>query len=583
MAEFVKGASRVEKWISMTGWGCDLDGIEITCGTREWKTRLWRHTFKWSNTISLSEIVISPEMPPSLVPSAQPLAALPTTDFALKAVGSLNGHIPNDIVRFLADFGTALGTNFTEFHLEHLVPQPPSRLDKLDVRSKLYTDEADFLYQAQGRPFAKEGQRGFWHIFVDTLEVDLARTIFKNAGYPLMSLVFRQDNILFAKLIKLDNPRYAIDYFRRELFCADGGEKMRSEIRTYLGRMAAKIGGSQASVPVSGKRDQVLVTVEEILGNKDALPFLIRRGLISAGENGKFNGKIPSATELNAGPPFVRAWDNVDTLGSFYDADAAERRCLQALATSLHGSADLLFPFDDVSRCLPENNTVNRVQSTIADKSLRNSILGDGLISALALTSPVTAPAYRGWYYCYRNTSMCVGRNNIMWWQAASKFKARSGRHLGIDIYGDDGEGSTQIYAVTSGILSYSSADLTNWWHVLTLPFKSGNEILMAVYAHLPPSASRLHGKRVTAGEAIGTTGCSGNSGDGRGNCNTYCDYRGRFRTDEHLHFEVLKKNDSGWEKVDPLSYIPKNISDKGSRFLARCKDPAPAVVSHAN
>jgi hypothetical protein len=566
----VNGSVDIEKWASMDGWGCDGHDFQITCGPKTWKIKLWEHTFDWSNTLALETYMRPAEEVSSNKPSPTLLSSVMRPDFRIQGEGKVDAHISNDIKRFFADFATALST-FKTLHLEHLISGDIIKNEKtFDTRATFYQDEADTLYRIRGGVYSKKGSRGLWSIFSDTLEVNIQKSQFQRADKLQLLLVLTQDNLKFGTLLKSSDDRNAVDWFSQRDYCSNQ-EFIRGEMTKYLRRIADKIGKEPTPVVFTGSWSELKSQSYDYIGNPDAATFLLSQKTVNKLSDGTYHGILPSVDALGRGAMFVRAWDNIDTIASFYSADTYERKCLHKLAKKKHGNVNLIYPMDDVGVCLPVSVKVNARQSAIADKSLLNSININALAETLVPASPVDRPIYRGWYYCYRNTTMCAGKDNVMWWQDASRFNARAGRHLGIDIFGDDRLGGSDIYAVASGVLSYSANDLSNWGHAVTLPFTRNGETLLAVYAHLPPSAKELHGRAIKQGALFGVTGCSGNSGDGAGKCNTYCTYAGSPRTDEHLHFEVLKKTTTGWEKVNPLLYIPLVVENSSQRFIARC------------
>ena len=256
------------------------------------------------------------------------------------------------------------------------------------------------------------------------------------------------------------------------------------------------------------------------------------------------------------------------------DWTSKERSCASKLARKRSGDPGLIFPFQSFESCLQDVEF--RVQQSILDEAIEK--YGDDLFlekSASKLVTPVEGGAkYRGWYYCYRNKKLCTGKQIIMWYDDSSKYKARGKRHGGVDLI-DLGEGGeTRVQAVATGRLIYNKRDLSGWGHALLLPFRKDSKRYFAVYAHLDKGVSKLDGEKVKAGDFIALSACTGNAGDGKGNCNDYCHVNGTYRTDNHLHFAVLERIGGKTKIVDPLKVVGFSVQEDNDKNLYRCKKP---------
>jgi murein DD-endopeptidase MepM/ murein hydrolase activator NlpD len=163
-----------------------------------------------------------------------------------------------------------------------------------------------------------------------------------------------------------------------------------------------------------------------------------------------------------------------------------------------------------------------------------------------------------------------------MWWQKPGEFNDKSARHRGIDIHDLAGENEmVPLVAVANGTLKFDNSDAAGWGNTLILRFQKGGKSFLAVYAHLPDSAKAFDGQLVQTGDSLGYAGCSGNAGDGKGNCNTYCVVKGSKRSDVHLHFETIEvATDGNLKQVDPSKLLGFEIATGDDQRLYWCESP---------
>jgi murein DD-endopeptidase MepM/ murein hydrolase activator NlpD len=243
----------------------------------------------------------------------------------------------------------------------------------------------------------------------------------------------------------------------------------------------------------------------------------------------------------------------------------------------------LIYPGQDFTSCLLDEETPKDERARTLDELTRQLDESDywnefAPMVKGPLAAPMQSPNYRGWYYCYINTNTCGTNavNSIKWDPELSRFNGRLNQHKGIDIFAGnhDASGATQLQAVAAGKVFFRS--VTGWGNTVFLPFTIGGDRYYAVYAHLPDSAKAMDGRIVGSAESLGSTGCSGNAGNAQGKCNDYCEVDGSWRSDQHLHFEILDIA-KGNKPVDPETMLPsKPILDPmapGMKLCSRCKN----------
>ncbi|MGO7969900.1 M23 family metallopeptidase [Rhizobium ruizarguesonis] len=592
-AIIVSGDVNIQKWISMTGFECTWHsewwGGYPECRATEWKTKILDQSFDLHVDTKLTNNIVFPINPKPATdePVSDRNNYDASIDVGANSIGAVNWHISNDIERFLADALTWLASaisrkDFNNWNLEHELPQLIGNDQvTLDARNLLYPTEKTLIYRDGSQFLGSEGYRGFWQIFVDTLSYNEGQSGYITSGSaPLyrMSLVYTQDNLLFGKRLKenrnKDDTTPLVDPFEYTSFCQyPDARKMVTE---YIDEIAKKLDKKEEQIPFSGSLQDLRARSISLFGTARIAPVLIGRKFVELGADGLYAGRFPNSAELIEDPSIILPWDTVETLGRYFDITGERLRCLASKVDLKNGSENLLRPYQEFEPC---GSGVTTEQSAAIDEAAQISSMNP-LAVFDGFTEPVKNATYRGWYYCYQNPRICSGRNNIYWWQQPSKYNERGGNHKGVDLFGDDGQGTTNIYAATSGTLVFSDRDPNGWGNALLIPFEKDGVSYFAVYAHLPASARNFDGKKVKKGDPIGNTGCSGNSGDGRGSCNTYCLWSGQTRTDEHLHFEIIKKTTAGNETVDPVSFTNITIASDGRSFRVTCENSTRVATS---
>ena len=574
------GVVKIEKWWKTNGFDCrwrgKLIGGYLRCERREWKGRLFEKTLQWNGSIvfDLEEKVPQTPADKLIYSSANNNIEEKTKTVVLDAKGTVK-KISNDLESFFIDllgwFSSAFNGSFDNWNVSSKLGfNSEVSPEVVDSREELYPQEKSFVYYEKEGFVRREGGRGLWQIFVDTLKFDEKVSGFERdkAGRILMNLAYTMDNRAFNKKLSDNNGGKGFDPFTKPFFCA--GDKIRKRVEEYVEKIAGQLEAVTPPETFLGTREELARRAQELFGNSDGASYLIRRGYVRPIGKGRYSGTVPKVDVLRTRPGPILAWDSVDTFSSYFDLGLRERRCLVELANARRGSLERIYPFDDFEICL-QGRSITLIQKQILTE-IRRRISPQDLFEVSVFRPPVRNAKYRGWYYCYRNTRLCAGKDNIYWWQLPSKYGSRGNRHGGLDLIGDDYLGSTKIYAIANGRLSFSAKDKFGWGNALVLPFRIGGVEHFAIYAHLPDDSRYKHNQRVTGGQSMGTTGCTGNSGDGRGNCNTYCEWAGQKRTDEHLHFEVVKLTNGKFEKLDPVSILNLKIHFKNRRFRAPCK-----------
>ncbi|MCJ9720125.1 M23 family metallopeptidase [Agrobacterium sp. SHOUNA12C] len=587
----VLGDINIQKWISMTGFECKWHsewwGGYPECSATEWKTRVFDKTFPLHVDTQLSGLLVSPPRKPLTDVAVSNRTNFDvSTDVVANSSGLVDWHISNDIERFLYDALTWLGStisarDFNNWNFEDQMPEfNGNEKVNLDARNLLYPNEKALIYRDRAGLVGKEGYKGLWQIFVDTLQYDPAKSGFRlaeSAPFYRIVIAYTQDNLQFGRRISENNDSevnpISFDPFEYNTFCTKpstaGAVSSREMISNYMDEIASKLDSVDTAKSFSGNMADLRRKSISLFGTTRAADYALEKGFVKEDNNGIISGRFPLSSELIDDPSVVMPWDTVETIGKYFDITGRRLACFASNVRKKNRSADRLLPYQEFDICGSE---VSDEQNYVIDEAARLSSLTtrtefDGFVE------PVKNASYRGWYYCYQNPRICSGRENIYWWQEPSKYNSRGGRHKGIDLYGGNGQGSTNIYAVTSGTLIFSDHDSKGWGNALLIPFQKDNASYFAVYAHLPSSARSLDGRKINKGDAIGITGCTGNAGDGMGNCNSNCLWSGQKRTDEHLHFEIIKKTDAGNEAVDPVAFGNFSILSDGRSFRVACEN----------
>ena len=575
----------VEKWIKTVGFECrwksEWWGGYPECRRTIWKTRLFSHSFEWRSSSRLTTF-------PLLIPGANPAPSKPVasrnpfdvvTEAQIQTNGHVDTHISNDLERLFVDivfwFSNALKGTFDKFNMESEIPQlDQNQTLPLDARSFFYPSDKTLVYRDSSRAVGREGYKGLWQIFVDTLDFSADRSGYSSENGLLLNLVYRQDNPKFARRLRENrNPGSSdpvADIFYKPFFCAS--PESRKKVLEFMDELAKRFEGSNTDQSFAGTEKELRQATAALYGTHKAKEILTKYGWIER-DNTAFRGTLPGSSTLQFDRRFFLPWDTLPSFKQFFSLSEKEKNCVDRLARRRSGSILLIRPFDDVGSCM-DDKPLSEAQNSILNEIQANRLSQNEVntVTAADFGAPVENAAYRGWYYCYRNPRMCVGRDQMMWWQQPSTYDGRGGSHKGIDLIGGTFTGATPIFAVTKGRLVFSDRDSGGWGNALIIPFEVDKISYFAVYAHLPASAKSLDGRSVTKGAPIGTTGCSGNSGDGNGNCNSYCFWSGQDRTDEHLHFEILKKTETGNEPVDPVDFLKLTVAKDGRQFRAKCE-----------
>lgn len=158
---------------------------------------------------------------------------------------------------------------------------------------------------------------------------------------------------------------------------------------------------------------------------------------------------------------------------------------------------------------------------------------------------------YRGWYGT---------RDKPRWCPQQSKYGARGGDHKGADIFALRG---TRLVALVDGNLQWNpQGDGGAWGNHVWLNFRHHNNNFTFVYAHLDSLIGNAP-RRVTAGEVICTSGCTGNT--------TYCGVENQCGgREDHVHLELF--GPSG--RMDPIAALGWNLryADDTRCLYPNCK-----------
>lgn len=413
-------------------------------------------------------------------------------------------------------------------------------------------------------------QRWFWQSFVAGLKLNNSRTIFtavggKNKFTSAFNTSYR-DYTRYLNHLGLGRGGIVVDYLVYDSFCKLGGREVLEDFMASLKKEFEKkdTGPKDVEVP----RGQLAQEIRKHFGAWGLDEYMKSAQRLSRSSDGKsWIMHFPELSAVSSSRTLTAINSNLWAMDAEQGWSRVERRCIDKLALKRSGSLNKIYPSQDFSECLDEPRSLSADQERAID-----AVGAQGEVytapAAVGFGPPIAGGSnYRGWYYCYRTSSLCAGKQRIIWTQKESMFSARGGRHGGVDIFDSNGDDENiSIAAVTDGKLIYNNLDPTEWGHALILPFKKQNKSYYAVYAHLPAGAKSMDGKSVKLGDNIGVAGCSGNAGDGKGICNNYCVVNGGGRSDIHLHFETIEIADDGTrKKVDPtavLNFTPVKNSD---------------------
>ncbi|MEW8332038.1 MAG: peptidoglycan DD-metalloendopeptidase family protein [Candidatus Thiodiazotropha sp.] len=170
---------------------------------------------------------------------------------------------------------------------------------------------------------------------------------------------------------------------------------------------------------------------------------------------------------------------------------------------------------------------------------------------------------YRGWYR--RTSGADIGKS--AWCPKQSKFGGRNGNHNGADLYS---YGREKLLAVASGKIEYNVAnDPAGWGNHIYLYFKKGGTWYIACYAHVDASSAFEGQKSVSAGDEIGTAGCSGNAGS-NGICSRDYKCGEKVCIEDHLHLELFAASASS-PKKDPVAFFGWTVKYASDDTCATC------------
>lgn len=580
------GTVKIWKDWSMTGFKCKWAGWYLRCERTTWSVRLFQKTFDWSATTSLTTKIGSPEgagLDPG-VPTASRLAYDSVYDTGMNTTGKANINIKNDfekaVLAFVAWFYSVIENDvWDRLSFSSLLPDLSfNKTRELDSRERLYPKDKSALYRDASKFVGKEGYRGFWYIFVDTLNFDPKQSGFKSDGMNYVQITYEQDNIRFAKRLTENNERMtALDPFGRRTFCrktTPTRKSTRDQIADYLKDVVRQFEEQPTAEVFSGQLRSLNLRLGEKYGTSRIRPFLEKHGYIHVNSLGDYEGNLPSMSEIADKKGVLLPWEHAYGYSHYFSLSSSERGCILATLKRRHRSADIVLPFDDLSECL-SSESVSSAQISILER-IKFARAQHGEINDVSLeeiVNPVGNMTYAGWNYCYRSPRLCTGQNNLMWYQRASKFGARDGMQHGINLVGDDLLSSTNIRSIASGKIWFSDHDSAEWGNALVIPFELDGGSYYAVYAQLDSAAAELDQKMVVAGEMLGSTGCSGNAGNGLGTCNVRCRWSGALRTDEHLHFEVIADQAGKFEHVDPLQFLPTTPASDERLVYVYCEN----------
>ena len=169
--------------------------------------------------------------------------------------------------------------------------------------------------------------------------------------------------------------------------------------------------------------------------------------------------------------------------------------------------------------------------------------------------------AYRGWYHIANTTKS-------RWCPKQSVHGGpRPGTpHVGADIWSGK---ATSIIAVATGTIVYNPRnDPNGWGNHIYLYFNHAGKTHIAVYAHLDASSAFTGKRAVSAGNAIGTPGCSGNAGIG-GQCHRQYLCHSKVAVEDHLHFEVMDALTA--TRMDPVAFFGLNVDYANDQTCSEC------------
>jgi murein DD-endopeptidase MepM/ murein hydrolase activator NlpD len=579
----VKGSMTIAHSIWIPWVKCDWVYVTYVCYPSQKEITIEK-SFDWHSNSRIEQVIGHPEVaqpaPGHPVVSRQSFAEVKNAQ--ISSNGTVDTHISNDLERFFYDvvtwFAGAFEGKFDHWNLEHEMPNlEGSQRTPLDGRSSLYPKQQTLIYRDNSKLVGKEGYRGLWQVFVDTLEFDNSASGFTSSGGVVLDISYKQDNITFAKRLAENrdpaDTSVIPDPFYRPIFCG-GTSRSRARIEEYLDELVSRLDGESDNTAFSGNSSDLRRVSRALYGTTRAVKFLLSVGLVNRVGFDSYAGTLPSAEAIWSNYAVVLPWQNAEAYVRYFGGGRQAQRCIERLSLRRHGSTKILVPFDDLSPCAA--SPVSAEQEKIL-KGIDDQRTTAGETNAIAgnFFAPVKNSAFAGWYYCSVNSAICDGSDNLIWSQKISSYGSRGSTHNAIEIVeGGDYVSSTNLFAIADGKLWFAKSDTLDWGNALILPFELGADNYYAIYGNLPSSASQYDRTFVSKGDPLGSTGCSGSSDIGQAQCSSSCLWSGEYRTAEHLHFVMIKREGTAYVLVDPVVLLGLNVSDDGHEFDIRCESP---------
>lgn len=605
------GSFVAEKWWKMDGFCCRW----FSCRRCEWKTRVFERTVKF--TAVLGNTAIASTVVPSVPAAAsEPHSSTGSQHTAASLVLSASGQTKDDrndlekVWDAVGGFLEAVGTIFNghdNLQLKDFLQETYSLDDQsieapnvANRRLDAYGYDTNLVSTKRVRTYES---RDAWEAFNAGLFFSTDRTGFfaepsgnqilmiYDFDYDRYSEVLNSSALAYRASSSKSKKRSAGASLQSGGFVFDILDKSlcgltRKSFEDYIESLGKKFEGEDdrsEQIQASSRIDLTDKLREKYVvgGAEELFRSMKRTGQTNAAER-KLVVSAPSATSLMHDRWTVPAQGSLWAISKQNDWSPSEYKCAERIARKRSGSASRIYPLQSFAECAnltSEQIHLERLFGLIEEK-YGAEVFTPFRVSGAPISGDVF---YRGWYYCYKNPSICAGAQRVTWWTDPSMYGARGGSHNGLDLMHGAPNESIPLIAAVDGQIIYNNADPNGWGHALIIPFEKDTEKYMAVYAHLPPSAKAMDGKKVKVGDSLGFAGCSGNAGDGNGKCNNYCSVSSASRaSDIHLHFGVLKKSPTGASPVDPLSILPFAIKTGPPRRLYVCQGEAYAAISAA-
>lgn len=592
------GRFDVEKWWKMDGVCCKW----FDCHRCEWKTRVMSRTVEFTGT--LGNLPVRGSDPPAgIVSRAAPVRTTLPLHTGAALLLTAKGETKDDrsdlekIWDFVAGLLEAIESVFNghdSMQIKDFIgkeyPVEESSLDAPNVANRRAEPFGydENLVRANG--FRTYESRDAWDAFNAGLFFSDQHTGFVDeSGKNLLLMTYEFDydrytevlnsSSLGARLIARHKARpLAGPNIDGDILDKYACNLVRPSFARYMDALAAKFNGADKNAtPVSyTNRAELAAKLQRkyLLSGAEELFRNTRRPTTSTGAEKSV--VAPAIVAIANDKWIVPAQGNLWAVARQNNWSAAEYRCAQKVARKRSGSVDRVYPFQSFAECADVDTTQAFTASLF--ESLETKF-GPGIFTPFRGSGPPIRGDihYRGWYYCYQNPSICAGAKRVTWWRDPSGFEARGGMHKGMDLIHGIPDENIPLLAAVDGQLIYNNSSPNGWGHAIIIPFEKDQIKYLAVYAHLPPSAKSLDGKIVKLGDSLGQAGCSGNAGNGSGQCNNYCRINAALNaSDVHLHFELLKKDPNGATSnvpVNPTSVIPLTIKDGPPRRLYVCQE----------